>query len=126
MDSSRRIWALTAGCVRSNRWAALIVRSVAEGQELLAPDSGTCKVDGIDVVKAPMESRKRLGVLPDAHGLYPRLTPREHVRYFAGLHGIPAAHSDQRAAELFELLGLSALADRRVEGFSHGERTKVA
>jgi sodium transport system ATP-binding protein len=93
---------------------------------LLAPDSGTCKVDGIDVFTDPMESRKRLGVLPDAHGLYPRLTPREHVRYFAGLHGIPAARSDERAAELFQLLGLSALADRRVEGFSHGERTKVA
>jgi sodium transport system ATP-binding protein len=93
---------------------------------LLAPDSGTCRVDGIDVGRDPMGSRKRLGVLPDAHGLYPRLTPREHVRYFAELHGIPPRRSDERCDALFPLLGLAELADRRVEGFSHGERTKVA
>jgi sodium transport system ATP-binding protein len=93
---------------------------------LLAPDSGTCRVDGIDVVRDPMASRRRLGVLPDAHGLYPRLTPREHVRYFAELHGMSPRHADERCDVLFPLLGLADLADRRVEGFSHGERTKVA
>jgi sodium transport system ATP-binding protein len=93
---------------------------------LLAPDSGTCRVDGIDVFREPMASRKRLGVLPDVHGLYPRLTPREHVRYFAELHGIPPRRADERCDALFQLLGLGELADRRVEGFSHGERTKVA
>jgi len=93
---------------------------------LLAPDSGTCRVDGIDVLRDPMGSRKRLGVLPDAHGLYPRLTPREHVRYFAELHGMSPRRSDERCDALFPLLGLAGLADRRVEGFSHGERSKVA
>jgi len=93
---------------------------------LLEPDGGTCRVDGIDVFRDPMASRQRLGVLPDVHGLYPRLTPREHVRYFAALHGIDARRADQRCDALFQLLGLGELADRRVEGFSHGERTKVA
>jgi sodium transport system ATP-binding protein len=93
---------------------------------LLRPDSGTCRVDGIEVARDPIAARRRLGVLPDAHGLYPRLTAREHVRYFAGLHGMSSKAADASGDRLLAQLGLSELASRRVEGFSHGERTKVA
>jgi len=93
---------------------------------LLEPDRGTCLVDGRDVREDPMAARRRLGVLPDVHGLYPRLTAREHVNYFGELHGLPRDALAQRAADLLRELGLSELADRRAEGFSHGERAKVA
>src|ERR1019366_2336733 len=48
---------------------------------LMRPDSGTIEVDGIDAARAPMEVRRRLGVLPDARGLYRRLSARENVEY---------------------------------------------
>ena len=73
---------------------------------LLAPDSGSCRVDGLDVFRHPMASRKRLGVLPDVHGHYPRLTPREHVGYFDELHGIDPRRADERCDALFQLLNL--------------------
>jgi sodium transport system ATP-binding protein len=93
---------------------------------LIAPDRGRAAVDGLDVAAQPLEVRRRIGVLPDARGLYPRLTAREHVRYYGELHGLAAAALERRTQELVELLDLTAVADRRVEGFSNGERTKVA
>ena len=93
---------------------------------LMKPDSGTVSIDGSDVTANPVAAQKRLGVLPDMSGLYPRLTPREHIRYFGQLHNVPAPALEQQMNHLIEILGLKAVADRRVGGFSHGERTKVA
>ncbi len=47
---------------------------------LMKPDAGRISVDGIDVAEDPLRAQGRIGVLPDAHGLYPRLTAREHLR----------------------------------------------
>ncbi|RKG93787.1 ABC transporter ATP-binding protein [Corallococcus terminator] len=93
---------------------------------LIRPDSGTATVDGVDVAKEPEKARRALGVLPDARGLYPRLTAREHARYFGELHGLSGATLDARVEELVELLDMKDIADRRTEGFSQGERVKVA
>jgi sodium transport system ATP-binding protein len=93
---------------------------------LIRPDGGTARVDGIDVATSPLEARRRLGVLPDLRGLYPRLTTREHVRYFGRLHGLSGAALEKKIDELTELLDLSELMPRRTDGFSQGERMKVA
>jgi sodium transport system ATP-binding protein len=93
---------------------------------LIRPDRGTALVDGLDVAQRPMDVRRVIGVLPDARGLYPRLTAREHVRYAGELHGLSGATLDKRVDELMELLDMKDIADRRAEGFSQGERMKVA
>lgn len=93
---------------------------------LMPPDSGRILVDGTDVVASGSAAQRLMGILPDARGLYPRLTPREHIAYFAELHGLDTETSQSRATALLRRLGLESLADRRVAGFSHGERTKVA
>jgi len=93
---------------------------------LVAPDRGEALVDGLNVREQPLEVRRRLGVLPDARGLYPRLTAREHIRYFGELHGLGGRELDRRTDELVDLLDMKEIADRRVEGFSQGERVKVA
>jgi sodium transport system ATP-binding protein len=93
---------------------------------LVKPDSGTIQVDTHNAVADPIAAQAALGVLPDQSGLYPRLTPREHIRYFANLQGIHDSQLEQRMQTWLELLDLKAVADRRVGGFSHGERTKVA
>jgi sodium transport system ATP-binding protein len=93
---------------------------------LVRPDGGTALVDGVDVVQRPEDARRALGVLPDARGLYPRLTAREHARYYGELHGLSGAALDKRVDELIELLDMKDIADRRAEGFSQGQRVKVA
>lgn len=93
---------------------------------LIKPDGGQVSIDGIDIAAKPMAAQRRIGALPEARGAYPRLTPREHVQYFARLQGLSRRDSDERCEALVERLGMAEIADRRTEGFSHGERTKVA
>ena len=93
---------------------------------LIVPDAGSAAMDGLDVVSERFAVRERVGVLSDARGLYPRLTARENVAYFGALHGLRGAALDARVESLLDTLGLRALADRRTQGFSQGERMKVA
>ena len=93
---------------------------------LLKPDRGRITVDGVDAALQPLEVRRRLGVLPDARGLYKRLTARENIAYFAQLHGLDAQLIRRRSDALIEALGMQDIAERRVEGFSQGERVKTA
>jgi sodium transport system ATP-binding protein len=93
---------------------------------LVLPDAGLARVDGLDVVRDRYAVRERIGVLSDARGLYPRLTARENVRYYGALHGMRGAALEARIDALFAALGLQDHADRRTQGFSQGERMKVA
>ena len=93
---------------------------------LMRPDAGTIHVDQADVVADPIAAQKHMGLLPDSRGLYQRLTPVEHIEYFGRLHGMDGAALTNRTKDLIHRLGLGELANRRVAGFSQGERTKVA
>jgi len=93
---------------------------------LVAPDAGHVTVGGLDVRAEPLRVRAQLGMLSDARGLYVRLTARENIAYYADLRGVPRALLQQRLHHLAGLLDMTALLDRRVEGFSTGERMKVA
>lgn len=93
---------------------------------LLKPDQGSVSVDGIDPHARPREAREHLGVLPDSKGIYPRLTARENIVYYGKIHGLRGSALDARVAELIASLDLTRVADRRAEGFSQGERMKVA
>jgi sodium transport system ATP-binding protein len=93
---------------------------------LMVPDSGSATVDGHDVVRDRYAVRRRIGVLSDARGLYPRLSARENIRYYGALHGLAGGVLDARVDELIRSLGIEAIADRRAQGFSQGERMKVA
>lgn len=93
---------------------------------LMGPDHGIARVDGVDVAADPVGVQRRLGVLPDSRGLYGRLTSRENVRYFGRMHGLKGAELESRIDELVALLDMGEIADRRVEGFSQGQRVKVA
>ena len=93
---------------------------------LMRPEAGQARIGGIDVTHDPQAVRATTGVLSDARGLYVRLTARENIDYYARLRGVPAELATRRIGELAELLDMGALLDRRVDGFSTGERMKVA
>lgn len=93
---------------------------------LFAPDAGSLLVDGIDATALPRQALARMGVLGDAHGLYPRLSARENIVYFGRLQGMESDAAHARAQELARLLDMGDILDRRTEGFSQGERMKTA
>ena len=93
---------------------------------VFSPDRGTVTVDGADTVKDAMRARSRIGLLSDNRGLYARLTSRENVRYFGRLHGLEGAALEARVDKLMKLFDMADIADRRVDGFSLGQKLKVA
>ncbi len=93
---------------------------------VLRPDRGATLIDGIDSRQDPLMARRRLGVLPDIRALYPRLTAREHLRYFGELHAIARGELEARIAELVTILRMEDFIDRRAKGFSRGQQMKVA
>ncbi len=94
---------------------------------LMKPDRGQVLVDGIDAAADALAVRRQLGVLPDARGLYKRLTARENIDYFAqAARPADAAHRRVARDALIQALDMGDFADRRTEGFSQGQRVKTA
>ncbi|HEX2010168.1 MAG TPA: ATP-binding cassette domain-containing protein [Roseateles sp.] len=93
---------------------------------LFPPDAGAIAVDGIDVRQQPRAALARMGILGDAHGLYPRLSARENIAYFGRLQGMEPDAANARAEALAQLLDMRQILDRRADGFSQGERMKTA
>ncbi len=93
---------------------------------VLKPDAGTATIDGTDVMADSLEARRRIGTLPHGSGLYPHLTARENIAYYARLYGMQAERIDEQVQRVIDELDLRDEADRRTKGFSQGQRTKVA
>jgi sodium transport system ATP-binding protein len=93
---------------------------------LMQPDRGGVSIDGRDAVREAAAVRQSLGVLPDARGVYKRLTARENIAYFGRLHGLDARAIAERTTRLVAALGMEDFIDRQAEGFSQGQRTKTA
>jgi sodium transport system ATP-binding protein len=93
---------------------------------LVSIGGGSVRVNGLDAQLDPDAVRRTSGLLTDARGLYTRLTARENIRYYADLRGIPRATADATIARFAEWLDMQDIIDRRTEGFSQGERMKVA
>ena len=93
---------------------------------MLKPTAGTVTLGGVDVVKHPVEARRRMGFLTGNTGLYDRLTPDEIVKYYADLHGMEKQTYLRRRDELYTLLGIHDFAGRRVGKLSSGMKQKVS
>ena len=93
---------------------------------LLPPDEGEIRIDGLDPTRDAMAIKHTLGVVPDSRGLYTRMSARENISYYGKLHGMSARDISSRIDELVETLDMADFIERRTEGFSQGQRVKVA
>jgi sodium transport system ATP-binding protein len=93
---------------------------------LLSPDSGTVEVLGFDTKKAPEEVRRRIGVVTADIGVYPRLSARENITYFAQLSDVTAQELKRRVDSVIERLDIGEFGNQRAESLSSGQKQKVA
>lgn len=93
---------------------------------LLAPTAGTASVFGADVVREPLEVRRRIAFIAASMGLYERLSARELVVYFGRLHGMDGPALDARVDALVELFDMGDFKDRFCGRLSTGQRQRVS
>ncbi|HVT19717.1 MAG TPA: ATP-binding cassette domain-containing protein [Thermoanaerobaculia bacterium] len=92
---------------------------------LSAPTAGTARVAGLDVVEQPREVRRRIGYVAQASGVDLTATGRENLTLQGHLHRLAAARLRPRVAELLEMFGLAAAADRTAQTYSGGMRRRL-
>jgi ABC-2 type transport system ATP-binding protein len=93
---------------------------------LLRPDAGRIVINGLDVWADPSAAKAVIGVVPAEARLFERLSGEEVLEYAGRLHGLPTAEARTRAAQLLDVLDLTADAKRLVADYSTGMRKKTA
>ena len=93
---------------------------------VLRPDEGWSRVAGFDPVDQGDQVRRRTGVLTENAGLDDRLTSRENLVFTARLRGFAGVEAERRVTELLERFGMADRADDLTQGFSTGQRKRVA
>ncbi|MEM0384473.1 MAG: ATP-binding cassette domain-containing protein [Candidatus Caldarchaeum sp.] len=92
---------------------------------LLRPTSGRAFVGGYDVVKQASKVRRVVGLVPQDITVDDDLTGRENLMLQAGLYHLQSDEARKTVAELLELVGLTEVADKRVETYSGGMRKRL-
>jgi sodium transport system ATP-binding protein len=93
---------------------------------ILKPDGGDARIDNVSVTSDPQAVKRSIGTLPHDSGLYRNLTARENIEYFGRLYGLEGSDLMTRTEAVIEALDIGEFANRKTEGFSQGQRTKVA
>jgi sodium transport system ATP-binding protein len=93
---------------------------------IITPDTGSATIEGFDVTTDTTDVRRKIGVLPHNTGIYDRLTAVENIRYFGNLQQVKRTELNNRIDELIHLLDMNEFCNRRVSGFSQGQKMKVA
>ena len=92
---------------------------------LLAPDSGTVRVAGLDALADPRGVRRLLGYVAQEVAIDKILTGRELLQLQGDLYHLPGHQRDRRIAELIELMGMGDWIDRRCGSYSGGMRRRL-
>src|SRR5215470_17508996 len=92
---------------------------------LLRPSYGDAHVFGKSVVSDVRSVRRLVGIAPQDISLYPNLSAVENLDFFGRIYGVASARLRTRAAELLDLVGLTARADERVDTYSGGMKRRL-
>lgn len=92
---------------------------------LLRPTVGRALIGGHDIQKSHIEAKRLIGYVPDTPYLYEKLSAFEFLRFVGDLYQLPDKTLDGRIGELLEMFGLTPVANKLIEDFSHGMRQKV-
>jgi ABC-2 type transport system ATP-binding protein len=92
---------------------------------LSEPTAGTARVLNMDPARSPLAVKRQVGYLPDNVGFYGAMTGRQNVRYTARLNGIERRTAEERIDALLDRVGLSTVADARVDTYSRGMRQRL-
>lgn len=93
---------------------------------VLSPTSGTATVAGFDIVEGAADVRRSIGFYSSSTALYPRLTARETLEFFARINRYPEAKVQARVDEIIARFSMEPFASARVDKLSSGQKQKVS
>jgi ABC-2 type transport system ATP-binding protein len=92
---------------------------------ILKPDSGNIKINGIDIVKEPVEAKKHIGFVPDNPEIFNRLTGMEYLNFIADMYDVPDKERYEMINEIAEEFKIKDALPSSVNSYSHGMRQKL-
>ena len=92
---------------------------------MILPTRGTATVAGFDIVRQPVEVKRRIGFVPESGALFETLSGWEYLQFIADLHHLDRAVSEKRADEFLDLFGILPEKDQRLQEYSKGMKQKV-
>ncbi len=92
---------------------------------ILRADAGTVTVAGHTMTPSAMDAKRHIGLVPQDIALYPDLTARENLRFFARIQRVAPSDRTARIDEVLETIGLTDRADDRVSEFSGGMKRRL-
>jgi ABC-2 type transport system ATP-binding protein len=92
---------------------------------LLEPDAGEVVVDGRPMTTTSVDAKAAIGYVPQELAVYPDLSGRENLRFFAHLYGMDGREAGRRADEVLELIGLSDRAKDQTKEYSGGMKRRL-
>ncbi|MFI9650047.1 ABC transporter ATP-binding protein [Streptomyces sp. NPDC052040] len=99
--------------------------SIAMLSGSLAPDAGTVRIGGIDLAAHPARAKRQLGVVPQDIALYPTLSARQNLKFFAGVYGLTGRERARAVGRALDTVGLSDRAGDTVATYSGGMRRRL-
>ena len=91
----------------------------------LPPTSGTASIDGLDVSKSSLETRRRIGYLPESVPLYRDMRVREYLKFRGQIKGLKGDDLKNRTAEVVDRCGLQGVRRKMIKTLSKGFRQRV-
>lgn len=92
---------------------------------ILSPDEGEIEIDGFDIVKKPLDAKKRFGYVPDSPDMFLRLKGMEYLNFIGDMYQVSADVRKERAASLAEKFEMTGALNARMLSYSHGMRQKM-
>ena len=93
---------------------------------ILPFEEGKITINGIDIVKKPLEAKKQIGYVPDNHAVFERLTGREYVNHVANLYGVSVKQVEKISDHYVKLFNLEQAYDNPIKNYSHGMKQKIS
>lgn len=92
---------------------------------ILPFDEGKVLINGVNLLKRPIQAKKNIGFVPDNHAVFERLTGREYINHIANLYNVPLADVEERSKKYLEIFKLTHAFDNQIKSYSHGMKQKI-
>ncbi len=93
---------------------------------ILPVKSGSIEICGRDITRDPIEAKRNFGFVPDSPIIFDKYTGREYVDFLGDIYGVSKEDRERVSSDLLKRFNLEDAFDKRISGYSHGMKQKIA